>query len=257
MKRWALITTSADLSKDLFLNSLQSNVDVYFYDTVASKIQSSYDVVYFRDPFNEGSFDLKFIKQAMSKVFEKNPDAYYFDGVRSTNELLIEDKWHQYKIFSDFMPYTEVLQSAEDVTGEMIAKKRISARARDIAFTPEKVKEIISDYILQKKMHITNEYRVYIVGGSVLPLMSRKSPLTLQSKVKVEAVLEIFPEILDVSLRIANKIPALDFIGLDIAQTDIGLQLIEVNRSPQFLKYSQMNGIDIVKSCVNYVNNKI
>lgn len=241
---WAVVTTSADSSVELF----PQEVSVYRYDTVSPESLKSYQVIYFRDPFNTDFYDIDAITRTVDGVVRANPSAYYVDNVKSIDDILIEDKWRQYTLLRAYMPDTKLLELASEVVyGLNIAKKRISARARDIVFHQEEIKYDPEEYILQENLILESEYRVYVICGEVQNLMSRKQPKTAKSKTKVQNLTPITNDIKAFSESISREVPNLDFMGLDVAKTDEGLRLIELNRSPQFSRYNSLGGDDLVE----------
>ena len=241
MKRLLLITTIEDWSALLFLThavTSKVSVDILFYhesldvfDTVLTK--SSYDFIYFRDPFNS-QIDLDAVQEKVELVLKNRQDAYIVDSISSYDDILFEDKWIQYELYKEFMPPTLLL---EDITtfenATHIAKKRISSRSKGIAFTKDDIQGEPNEHIVQQMQRILTEYRVYALFNVICEEASVKTPKTPTSKAKVESVTSIPEHIKIFTQRVLTK-NKFDFIGLDIAETESGITLFEVNRSPLF-----------------------
>lgn len=249
----AVVTTSADSSVEYF----PPEFAIYAYDRIIPEDLKNKEIIYFRDPFNTGIYNLDTIAEKIATVVESNPGAYYVDDIQSLTDILIEDKWRQYSLLKEYMPRTKLLESPSEINDSTIAKKRISARARGIAFHPNEVKGDVGDYVLQERMTIHHEYRVYVVCGKVQPIVGQRSSKTATSKVKVLGLENLTSDIKLFSESISSKVPKLDFFGLDIAVTDEGLKLIELNRSPQFGRYGMLGGGDLINHLIEGVEKRI
>ena len=240
MLKWLIVTTDEDRS----IESLrQAHVDVVKYED--TKIPAAeYDVVYFRDPFNELTYNLEDIGLVVSNVTRLHEDAYFVDGCRSLDDLLFEDKWRQYQKLHMLMPHTELLSESLK-TDSKIIKQRISSRARGIYFDTDEIPHNAFDqYLIQPRLDIAVEYRVYVVcDGGVLPKVSVKSTKSEKQAVKVLDVVDMSSKLEAFCHKVIEQLPGMDFIGLDIAELSNGdLVLIEVNRSPQFSRYDELLG---------------
>lgn len=253
--RWLIVTTESDLSIPYFSENM-AHVDVVVYGSPLP-IASEYEVVYFRDPFNSGSYDKKTIQDTVEKVVARYPKAYFVDGIKSYDDLLIEDKWRQYEKLEAFMPSTSLLKNKNDLHGKKIAKKRISARGRDIAFIPEDIDGEVSEYILQDRLNIIREYRIFSIGSKILPIVAVKSPKTPTARVKVQAEISTPAPLKAFTRKILTELPEYDFLGFDIAETEAGYVLIEVNRSPQFKRYNEIGKMNIALDVIRHVEGKI
>lgn len=249
-----IITTHKDSSLNHIVSAADSIGDessVAYYNRLTDGIDgidfsSQYDTIYFRDPFNTVGFDTSEIKLAIDLVAERYPQARYIDNVKSYDDFMIEDKWQQYRLLSEYMPKTDLL---DDVLtfhdGDHIAKPRLSSRGRGIVFVAKDIKPN-EQYIRQPIIDIDTEYRVYGVHGQVQDMMAIRSSKTLNSKVKVNGVTTVADEVRAFADIIYKRLSHLQLIGLDIAKTNDGqLILIEVNRSPQFTRYNEMTGSNL------------
>ena len=252
---WLIVTTDSDTSIPYFIES-RENIDAIKYgDPLPSSFD--YEVVYFRDPFNTGEYNIQVIQDMVMGVVKRYPQAYFVDGIKSYDELMIEDKWRQYEKLEAFMPPSSLLTKKSELNGEKIAKKRVSARARDIAFIPEDIDGEVSEYVLQDRLNITREYRVFSIGSKVLPITAVKSPKTPIARVKVQAEISTPAPLETFTRKILTELPEYDFLGFDIAETEAGYVLIEVNRSPQFKRYNEIGKMNIALDVIRHVEGKI
>jgi hypothetical protein len=264
MKDFLLCTTAADKSAELFTDPCLNRgytLDVLQYDYPLDRgsiVLKKYDIVYFRDPYNVGTYSREKINNTIQAIVESNISAYFIDTIRSIEDINIEDKWIQYEKFTPFMPSTKLLLFESDfIEGKHIIKKRISSRARDVHF--EMKSEYLGDeYIFQEILPIKTEYRVYIVNNKILEFISVKTTKSPSSKVKVADIVKITPQLKSYVAKIGVYLNKLDLYGLDIALLDDGTyRLIEVNRSPQFSKYYALSGVNIADELLQAVSKKI
>lgn len=247
MKKLLIITTINDLSIPLFLTPQvkeRISVDIFFYKQ-DFKIDQFYDYIYFRDPFTDEEFNLPELEEKVGKILVQNNKSYIIDSIKSFADILFEDKWVQYQLFSKFMPSTELLTNREKVDDpQYITKKRISSRAKGIVFNQSGLQGDLSSYVIQKKLEIKKEYRIYVIFGEIIKTAALKTPKTESSKTKVYDVQEISPA-LEEFVQQVTKQNKFDFIGLDIAETNKGYFLLEVNRSCLFNKYFSETNINL------------
>ena len=144
------------------------------------------------------------------------------------------------------MPNTVLLQQGMDVEG-MIIKERISSRARGIHFEMPKVEASeMRNYVVQPRLPITTEYRVYAIGNTILSKATVKTTKSESSKVKVKEAISTPDSLCEYAKAVIALTPKIDLLGLDICQlTDDSYTLLEANKSPQFLRYSQLTEINL------------
>lgn len=241
----ALFTTHADLALPLW----ESHVDaIYYYNDELPETFPHFEKVYFRDPFND-PLDLTTdgrLDEITTKFFHDNPDCYSIDHVKTVEDFYIEDKWRQfYQFGEEFMPMTWLAREQEFVPGEMVIKKRISCRCRDVHFTvPENVN--LDSYIVQRRVRIKTEMRVFYLNGQVFRTAETRTSKTESQGVKVLGEHQLNDEQMDFVARAMQKFPELDFVGVDLAVLDDGsLTIIEINRSPQFKRFYEVTGINL------------
>lgn len=258
MKKILIITTINDLSIALFLTQrIQKiiTVDFCFFhehkDEIEEKIQSSeYDFIYIRDPFTY-AYNEADITDKINMILKNRKDAYFVDKIESTDDVFFEDKYIQYTLFSAFMPSTKILQSVGELNNQdFIVKKRISSRGKGIIFDPKDLfNQDLSEYIIQKRIQIDKEYRVYVLFHKIITLAAVKSSKTETKKIKV-----IDSEEISLHLRqfVENIIKdnTFDFIGLDIGISNGKPYLIEINRSCLFNEYFSMTGVNLAEDFI-------
>lgn len=256
MKYLLLVTTQSDTSAPLFMSkdtarSITSITAYYDQDHLSLEAvikDRTFDFVYFRDPFNGANYNIEAIDAIIKTVLTMQPHARYVDQAKTLDDMLFEDKLIQYKIFEDFMPRTELLlNKSQFETGKNIIKKRISARARDIAFEFN-TKYLGGDYIVQPLLDIRQEYRVYCMSGAVIAEATTRSSKTPDTKVKIQAEIRLPVAVMDFAEKISGQLAKYDLVGLDIVVTKDGqLFLIEANRSCQFMAFARLTGINLAK----------
>ena len=243
-----LVTTKNDLSVNYF-----SNWDIIYLEDCSSVDVDIpiYKKVYLRDPFNNPTVYTP-DGSVIDAILHKSNADYYIDRVDTfVRAKKLEDKYLQYKTYGNLMPETYLATKKEFVEGEYIIKPRISQRAKNIIFTKEelikKYPKIKNDLIIQKRMDIKEELRVYIVRGAVLSVACVKTSKA-SGRVKVVGERTLKRNEVEFALQCYSKNKKLDFIGLDVAiLDDLSLKLIEVNRSPQFTRYVEFAHTNPIK----------
>ena len=229
-----LVTTPKDLSSDLFA---EHGWEIVQYGSGAPG-DREYEIVYYRDPFNDDNVSEKMVEESLKKVHGQRS----IDNIKTYAEMLLfEDKYNQYKTYHDLMPKTFLPSEFYHLEkSNYLAKKRISQRSKDIIFDLSDDR-IDDNYIIQEIIDIDEELRVYIIFGEIIQQATIKSS-KINGKVKVIGKRDLSEIELSFCQVIAER-TKLDFIGIDLAVLkDGGVKLIEVNRSPQFLKYAELYG---------------
>ncbi len=123
-----------------------------------------------------------------------------------------------------------------------------------------KKKERLGQYIIQEWHPSKYYYRTLVLGNRVLGAMKRlslhcqdrpKIPLSQRSKkASLSADLE------KISLA-ATKAMEIELAGLDIMPDRQGqLKVLEINRSPQFKRFSQVTGISVAEEIIKHIEKK-
>lgn len=150
------------------------------------------------------------------------------------------------------MPETKILTNIEEVDADnVITKKRISSRARGIFFDSKEVQgDRLSDYIIQDKVKIDKEYRVYVIFDEIIEEGTIKTSKDENSKVKVIGVEALNEEIINFVKRIIKE-NKFDFIGLDIVRSGDEYYLLEINRSCLFNGYFRESKVNLAEVFVD------
>ena len=145
------------------------------------------------------------------------------------------------------MPETWLAREREFTPGEMVVKKRISCRCRDVHFEiPEDVN--LDSYIVQRRVNIIQEMRVFYLNGQVFRTAETRTSKTENSGVKVLGEIQLTDEQMNFVAKAMTKFPELDFIGADLAVLDDGsFAIIEINRSPQFKRFYEVTNINLAE----------
>jgi|SaaInlV_200m_DNA_2_1039689.scaffolds.fasta_scaffold05408_2 glutathione synthase/RimK-type ligase-like ATP-grasp enzyme len=259
MKKMLLVTTVNDISLSLFLTQKvkkKLEIDVFFFheDIAMLKeklVSEGYDYIYIRDPFNY-EFDKTNAEEKIKTILDNKGDAYIIDSLESVEDIYFEDKWNQYLVLKEFMPSTKVLESLEAVdSADSITKKRISSRSEGIVFHSKDLKsDDLSEYIVQEKLKINKEYRVYVLFDEILTTASLKSSKTETSRVRTLGTEELSQDVIEFVKKITEK-KNFDFVGLDVVESGGKLYLLEMNRSCLFNGYFRNNNINLAEVFVN------
>jgi len=261
--RLLIVTTTADLSLPLFFHLSDDNlmdVSFIFYDMpidgLESIVRKGFEFVYFRDPFNDLTISQPHAKRLTEAIIDNLRTAYKVDKISSYDDMMFEDKWHQYNLFGDLMPQTELPSSFDDVNFDtQLLKKRISARSKGIVFDRASIlpKDSPQDYVLQAKLNIKKEYRVFMVGGEIVKPMAIKSSKTPNQIAKLVGLEDKIPSDLTQICQEVYKKTKFDLMGLDIVETDEGYKVLEVNRSCQFAKFYRLSGLNLASMLSSYL----
>lgn len=237
-----VVTTRSDTSVDYF----RPLAEVIFVDEGdVGPLSEGYDTLYIRSHFSR--------PETMPQRFEGIIDSLGrgltsrgvrpIDSMSSVAHILdFEDKWRQYNIFKDLMPETALGSKSASMNGPKIYKRRLSSRGSGIVWSEGDMSDSASDWIVQPVLNILEELRVYIIKGVAFPKVAVRQSKTREDRVLVKNIRDISDDELGFSMAVYNKMPSLDFIGLDVALTDTGPVLIEVNRSPDFSTFSELCG---------------
>lgn len=256
MNKLLIITTSNDLSLPLFFLNKDENlaIEVLLFEDSIEKFKiietkvAEFDYVYFRDPFNTPLAKSWEEKTESVLGLVKKLSIKSIDNIYEIKDFFIEDKWQQYLLFKDFMPATEILSSHSSFNpNQQFVKKRISSRSKDILFEIDSIQNH-EEYIIQEKLDIEEEYRVFSLFKKIISPAVYKSSKTINTKVKIDrSKTKEIDKKLETFINQVLELVNLDFVGFDIALTKSGqYKLIEANRSPQFKAFFETTKKNIV-----------
>ncbi len=124
-----------------------------------------------------------------------------------------------------------------------------------------KNKNHLGKYLIQEWYSSKYYYRTIILGNKVLGAIERlslhcknrpKIPLNQRSKKA-----SLSSDLEKISLK-ATQAMGIELAGLDIMPDNKGhLRLLEINRSPQFKRFSQVTGLNIAKEIIKYIEGKV
>lgn len=244
----AIFTTRNDPSLELL--KPYANKTYYYNDTLTLAGFPKFDRVYFRDPFNDpkSPADKSKLDKLLAKFWSTNKNCKSIDNIIQASDLFFEDKYRQYKMLGvKFMPKTFLASKTTFKNGLSIAKKRISSRAKGIILE-KPTTSLTDEYIIQPRLDIQEELRIFVIYDKVLPIAAIKSSKTESTKVKIIANRKLTRNEINFINSALQKLQKLDFIGIDLAiLNDSSLKIIEVNRSPQFLGYKRTTGTNLAE----------
>lgn len=235
--RKLLYTTRNDLSVPYF-----ADWQVEYYDAISGQIPA--DLVYFRDPFNDPAYQVN--PANIDQLMQSYQDCHIIDHLASFQDISdTEDKYLQSQRYQDLYPRTWLPSQQTFTPGQTLAKPRISQRAKDILFDLGN-RKIDDSWIIQELLDIQEELRVYVICGQILPIASIKSSKSTGA-VKIIGTRPLNDAEADFVRQIMAKCP-LDVVGLDIAiLPNSQYKLIEVNRSPQFKRYTERTDLNLAE----------
>lgn len=242
------------VSPDSSLELLGAYADVIVLDKSPNlTINTAYETVYIRSHFAKPSTLPQVFKNeietVVSQVRELNPQVRFIDAMDTVESIVgFEDKWSQYELFSDTMPYTELFNSNSTHANFAVPiyKNRLSSRGRGVTWDKEEASASNSDWIVQESLDIAEELRVYALFNKIYPVAAVRQSKTDTQGVKVIDSRELSDDELLFAQKVSECAPKLDIIGLDIVRTTDGeLFLLEVNRSPGFAKFQSVTGVNL------------
>jgi ribosomal protein S6--L-glutamate ligase len=118
----------------------------------------------------------------------------------------------------------------------------------------------LSNYLIQEWLPCRYYYRVMVIGTKVLGAIRRLSlkcdnrPKLPISKRSNKA--KLYPALCRLALQ-AAKACDLEIAGVDIMPKGRNLYVLEANRSPKFIRFRQVLGINVETEIIKYLNDKI
>ncbi len=245
-----VITVSPESSIDL----LKLFADIIVLDKEPAPTNLPfYETLYIRSHFGHPSTLPEVFRSKIEAIVQlakhENPDIKFVDNINSVDKIMrAEDKWNQYKIFSNFMPNTELLNDDLDVSGFVhpVFKKRFSSHGNGVTWNIDETTVPRKDWLVQESLDINEELRVYVINTNVYPVGAIRQSKTADKSTQAVDSRTLVQDEIKFSSQISKQAPNLDIIGLDIARTSGGkLYLMEVNRSPGFGKFAELTGINL------------
>ena len=241
------------VSPDSSLSLLTKYTDIILLDEQPiAEVTLSYDSIYIRSHFSKAETMPQIfrneIKNLVKQARRLNPNITFIDQMDIVDEIVdFEDKWHQYQLFSDLMPNTELLEGANVSSFKRpIYKNRLSSRGSGVSWKEPDAAKTKSDWIVQESIDIQEELRVYVIKGIVYPVGVVRNSMTKSQKAQVVKSRKLDDDEIRYFLTVAKLAPKMDFIGLDIAKNYDGhIYLMEVNRSPGFKAFEEVTHVNL------------
>jgi ribosomal protein S6--L-glutamate ligase len=143
---------------------------------------------------------------------------------------------------------------------EMHGRSNFRFDSKKQVFDFFKKKNCLGNYLIQEWYPAKYYYRTLVLGNKVLGVMKRLSihcqdrpdiPLSQRSK---KAVLS--PALEKISLQTTQAL-GIELAGLDIMPDSKGqLRVLEINRSPQFKRFTQVTGLNVAEEIIKYIEEK-
>jgi len=138
---------------------------------------------------------------------------------------------------------------------------RFDSEKEILDFFSQNKKQRLGHYIIQEWHPSKYYYRTLVLNNKVLGIMERISlhcqdrpqiPLSQRSKKA-----ELTSALKKLSLKTAQAMD-IEFAGLDIMpDKNNELQVLEINRSPRFKRFTQVTGVNVAEKMINYIEQKI
>ncbi len=124
-----------------------------------------------------------------------------------------------------------------------------------------KLYEIGSAICVQELLPIKGrDLRIFVIGNRVLGAIERVAkPKEWRTNVALGADVRrvhLRPEVEEVALK-AARVLGLEYAGADLAETEDGLYVLEVNASPGWQGLKRVTGIDVATELVEFVEQKV
>lgn len=244
------ITVSVEPSTDLVRE--YADVIILDKDPLSTPV-GSYDTAYIRSHFSHPGMMPQHFRTEINAIVKQlrsaNPSIVFIDGMDDVDAIVaFEDKWNEYQTLREFMPRTEAYSQVWNISHfhKPIFKRKLSSRGTGIVWNATEITGDPADWIVQESISIREELRIYVIKGEVYPVGVVRQSNTPTSKVKAVESRALSSDEIEFSLKVVGAISSIDMVGLDIARAHDGtLHLIEVNRSPGFLKFFDLTGINL------------
>ncbi len=115
-------------------------------------------------------------------------------------------------------------------------------------------------YLIQPYFEILHDLRILVLGGVVLGAMDKiHTEDNFKGNISQGAIGERFtlsPDLENLAKKAATA-DGSDFVGVDIAVTDRGFFVLEVNRAPGFEGFSSYLNIDVGERIIKFIESKV
>ncbi len=143
---------------------------------------------------------------------------------------------------------------------EMHGRNNFRFDSREELFNFFKKKERLGYYLIQEWYPAKYYYRTLVLGNKVLGAMERLS-LHCQDRPEISLIQRSKKASLSADLKkislAAAKALGIELAGLDIMPDPEGqLRILEINRSPQFKRFSQVTGLKVAEEIIKYIEKK-
>jgi ribosomal protein S6--L-glutamate ligase len=198
----------------------------------------------------------------------------YFNGTRIVDEkiALLSDhsKFFNYlklKQAGIFIPQTMILTSkavkeAKKIDSKYLIVKEIEGKRGQNVFKIKKNElktflkklETKGVFLVQEFLEIEKEFRVLVVGRKALGCFSKKTSNWLHnvSRGAIPVKEKLSKKLALLAIKSCKAVNT-EIGGVDIAVTNKGLTVLEVNRSPQFKGFEKSTGINVALEIVKYL----
>ena len=269
-----VFTTQKDFSAQLILKEAQKkSLDcfIYFYPDFIFKKDILYhksksfvsvnkkDKIVLRDPYQDGNYSL-----ALGKILKRFYKQILLDKECLRKHPRYEDKLFQARFFQKnnlYIPETYFGTEVRKISKfPVVAKKRISSRGKDNSLLRNSQelnafykRHNARNYIAQTYKKATGDYRILILKGKILGIVSRQVKLRRDKSIKVkvtQAFVKLPKKVTNDSLKITKKLGA-DFVGIDVLFSQKKYYFLEANLSPQFKGFSRVTGVNVAQKIIN------
>ena len=173
--------------------------------------------------------------------------------IRTAAAFDIESALH---VLDEKIGYPAVLKPVTGSWGRLLAKVNTPAAARNLLEHKKALGSFHHGvfYVQEYVEKPGRDLRIFVVGDEVIAGSYRMAEhwITNVARGAKSLPCPITPEIADISLR-ATRAVGLDLAGVDLIETNEGLQVIEVNTGAEFKGLIQTTDVDIPGRIVDYV----
>lgn len=235
---------------------------------------NEFDAVLFR-AINQHIIEAKIVAKYMKERQKTVVDEILAQGDYEYNKLFMHSK-----LWTKHIPQPLTLQAFNLKNIERVFKKikaplmvkhakemhgrsvfRFDSKKEALNFFKENKEKRLGCYLIQEWYPSKHYYRTLVLENRVLGAMKRlslkcknrpKIPLNQRSKKA-----ELTPGLKKLSLKTVRAL-GIELAGLDIMPDKNGeLKVLEINRSPQFKRFSQITGVNVAEEIIKYLEQKL